>query len=57
MTEKFVDTDVYLPVMKTLLQKYGDFKVSEKLHNFIIASLADICEAIEAENKGNKNAV
>lgn len=48
---KTVCVDVYLPVMKILIKKYGDFKVSPELHNFIIESLADICGMIEDVNK------
>ena len=54
MKEKTVDVKVYLPVMKTLVKVYGDFKVSQELHNFIIVSLANICEQIEKENPGVK---
>lgn len=52
--EKTVDVKVYLPVMKTLVKVYGNFKVSPELHNYIIESLASICEAIEQENPGAK---
>ncbi len=51
---KTLDVKVYLPVMKTLVKVYGDFKVSPELHNYIIDSLASICEAIEQENPGVK---
>lgn len=54
MKEKTVDVKVYLPIMKTLVKVYGDFKVSPELHNYIIESLASICEAIEQENPGVK---
>lgn len=54
MKEKTVDVKVYLPVMKTLVKVYGDFKVSPELHNFIIVSLANICEQIEKENPNAK---
>lgn len=50
MKEKAVDVKVYLPVMKILVKVYGNFKVSPELHNYIIESLASICEAIEQEN-------
>lgn len=54
MKEKTVDVKVYLPVMKTLVKVYGNFKVSPELHNFIIVSLANICEQIEKENPNGK---
>ena len=52
--EKSIDTDVYLPVMKALLKKYGNFEMSQDLYNYIIENLACICEAIERENPGIK---
>lgn len=50
MKEKRVDIDVWLPIMKTLVKKYGNFKISQDLHNYIIENLACICDAIEQEN-------
>lgn len=51
---KAVHADVYLPVMKILIKKYGNFKVSQELHNYIIESLACICDAIEEVNGRKK---
>ena len=45
--EKYLDAKIYLDVMKILIQKYGNFKVSPELHNKIIKDLAEICEQIE----------
>ena len=44
---KQVDINVYLPFMRTLIKKYGNFKMSQDLHNYIIEKLADICDEIE----------
>lgn len=49
--EGSVDVNIYLPFMKTLIKKYGNFKVSQELHNLIIYNLCEICDAIET-NKG-----
>lgn len=42
-----VDVDVYLPFMKSLIAKYGNFKVSADLHNDILRYLAKICQLVE----------
>lgn len=41
-----VDVDIYLPFMKSLIDKYGDFKINPEMHNTIIAKLAEICEMV-----------
>lgn len=43
-----IDVEVWLPVMKVLIKKYGNFKVSPDLYNLIIYNLCEICDAIEA---------
>ena len=49
--EGAVDVHIYLPFMKTLIKKYGNFKVSQELHNMIIYNLCEICDAIEVGQK------
>ena len=47
--EKSVDVDIYIPFMKSLIEKYGNFKIDAELHNKIIYHLAKICELIEEQ--------
>ena len=49
-----VDVRIYLPFMKTLIKKYGNFKVSQELHDMIIYNLCEICDAIEDAQKGKQ---
>ena len=49
-----VDVNIYLPFMKTLIKKYGNFKVSQELHDIIIYNLCEICDAIEVNQKDVK---
>jgi len=44
--EKSVDVDIYIPFMKSLIEKYGNFKISSEMHNAIILKLAEICEMV-----------
>lgn len=44
--EKSVDVDIYIPFMKSLIKKYGDFKINSEMHNAIITKLAEICEMV-----------
>lgn len=46
-----VDIDIYLTFVRTLIKKYGNFKMSQELHNMIIEKLADICWKLEQDNK------
>lgn len=52
MKEFGVDIDIYLTLSKALIEKYGNYKVSQELHNKIIKNLAEICCDIE-KNKAN----
>ena len=54
MNEAFVDVHLYLKVMNALIEEYGDFQISDRLHNYIIEKLADICEKIK-EVKDDEN--
>ena len=49
--EGSVDVRIYLPFMKTLIKRYGNFKVSQELHDMIIYNLCEICDAIEDSKK------
>ena len=49
--EETVDVDIYLAVSNALIAKYGNFKMSQDLHNMIIRNLAQICAQIE-QTKG-----
>lgn len=42
-----VDINVFLACTKALVEKYGDFKMSQDLHNDIIYHLYKICTAVE----------
>ena len=42
-----IDIDIWMPFMKALVKKYGNFKISQELHNMIIEKLYDICWQIE----------
>lgn len=46
-----VDIDIYMPFMKALIKKYGNFKISQDDHNYIIEKLADICFRIEQKEQ------
>ena len=46
-----VDVDIWMPVMKALIKKYGNFNVSQDLHNMIIRNLCEICNAIKKEQQ------
>lgn len=48
--EKTVDVDLYLKFSNILIKKYGNFKISQELHNKIIRYLAEICEDVEKIN-------
>lgn len=50
--EPSVDVDVYLAFTKALIKKYGNFKMSQDLHNKIIENLAEICTIVEQGNPG-----
>lgn len=54
--ETGVDIDIYLTFVQALIKKYGNFKMTQELHNMIIEKLADICWKLEEDNKGNNNA-
>lgn len=47
MNESQVDINIYLLFMKSLIEKYGNFKISQDLHNDIIYHLGRICELVE----------
>lgn len=47
MKQTSVDVDIYIPFVKSLIKKYGNFKISDTLHNTIIRKLAEICEEVE----------
>lgn len=49
--EASVDIDIYLAFSQALIKKYGNFKMSQELHNMIIEKLADICWKLEQDNK------
>lgn len=49
-----VDVDIWMPFMKALLKKYGDFKISQELYNLIIYNLCEICDAIETQSVKGK---
>ena len=49
--ELSVDIDIYLAFSQALIKKYGNFKMSQELHNMIIEKLADICWKLEQDNK------
>lgn len=49
--EESVDVDIYLAVSNALIKKYGNFKMSQDLHNKIIRNLAQICADIERINQ------
>ena len=49
-----VDVKIWLPVMKALIKKYGNFKVDNDLYNLIVYNLCEICDAIETKRKGNE---
>ena len=49
--EETVDVDIYLAVSNALIAKYGNFKMSQDLHNKIIRNLAQICADIERINQ------
>lgn len=53
-TEGSVNVDIFIPFVKILIKKYGNFKVTQDLYNEIIYALSDICEKIE---KGVENEV
>lgn len=46
-----VDVEIYLTFAKALIKKYGNFKMSQELHNMIIEKLADICWKLENDQK------
>lgn len=48
---KAVDIEIYLPFMKTLIKKYGNFKMSQELHNLVIYNLCEICDMIETTKR------
>lgn len=52
--EKSVDVDIFIPFMKSLIEKYGDFKINAEIHNTIITKLAEICAIVE-NIQGNKH--
>lgn len=45
-----VDVDIYLAFANALIEKYGNFKMSQDLHNMIIRNLAQICTQVEQIN-------
>jgi hypothetical protein len=49
--EASVDVNIYLAFVNSLIEKYGNFKMSQELHNMIIEKLADICWQLEENNK------
>lgn len=46
-----VPIEIYLAVIQTLIDKYGNFKMSQELHNMIIHNLAQICAEAERGKK------
>ena len=46
MNDAYVDVHIYLKLMDALIAEYGDFKISDRMHNKIIEKLADICELV-----------
>lgn len=46
MNDTYVDVHIYLKLMEVLIAEYGDFKISDRMHNAIIEKLADICEMV-----------
>lgn len=52
--EASVDVHIYLDFVNSLIEKYGNFKMTQELHNMIIEKLADICWKLEEDNKKDK---
>lgn len=49
--EDSVDIEIYLAFTKALIKKYGNFKMSQDLHNLIIKNLCQICMSVEEIKK------
>lgn len=46
-----VFVDIYLGFLNALIKEYGNFKMSQDLHNMIIRNLAQICAEVEKIKK------
>lgn len=49
--EDSVDIEIFLSFTKALIKKYGNFKMSQDLHNLIIKNLCQICRSVEEIKK------